>query len=336
MTAAAALSRGLIEATEPPEYRGIARDAVRMLVTDRRSRSHSHAHFYDLPSLLRPGDLLLVNDSATLPAALLAKRRDGDTVRLHVSTRIDERLWMVEPRGPVVTGEPLLLPSSAIATMIAPVEPHRPRLWYAAFQLDIPMYAYLAQFGTPITYAYLDRSFPLREYQTVFAREIGSSEMPSAARPFTRSVVAQLRSRGVDIATVTLHCGVASFEAPERPGPERFVVSHAAAGRVNAARREGRRVIAVGTTAVRALESAATDEGVIASSGWTDIFIDETYRLEAVDALLSGFHDATATHLSMLRAFIDAELLESAYSEAADRNYFCHEFGDIHLIFASA
>jgi S-adenosylmethionine:tRNA ribosyltransferase-isomerase len=332
VTAAPALSRGLIEATEPPEYRGVQRDGVRMLVTDRKTRSHAHAHFCDLPSMLRAGDLLVVNDSATLPAAILARRTSGDFIRLHVSTMIDGRLWLVEPRGPVVWGEPLSLPGGATATVIAPVDPERQRLWYVAFQLGMPMYAYLAEFGTPITYSYLNRSFPLREYQTLFAREIGSSEMPSAARPFTDDVVSRLRDRGIELASITLHCGVASFEAPERPGTERFSVSSAAAARVNAARREGRRVIAVGTTVVRALETAASDEGVAASSGWTDLFIDARYRIESVDALISGFHDATATHVSMLHAFVDAELLQDAYAEAAARGYRRHEFGDVHLI----
>ncbi len=332
MSAAPVVSHGLVEATEPPEYHGIARDGVRMLVTDRHARSHSQAHFRDLPSLLRPGDLIVVNDSATLPAAILARRSSGVAVALHVSTKIEERLWLCEPRGSVDAGEMLTLPDGARATAIAPIEPQRPRLWYFAFQLDVPMYTYLARFGAPITYAYLDRSFPLRDYQTLFAREIGSSEMPSAARPFTQRVVAQLRHQGVDFATITLHCGVASFETPERPGIERFRVPHEAADRVNAARRDGRRVLAVGTTVVRALESAATRDGVIASQGWTDLFIDETHRPKAVDALLSGFHAATATHLTMLRAFMDAELLESAYDAAADYGYAYHEFGDVHLI----
>jgi S-adenosylmethionine:tRNA ribosyltransferase-isomerase len=332
VTAAPAFSRGLIEATEPPEYRGVARDGVRMLVTDRQKRSHTHAHFYDLPWLLRAGDLLVVNDSVTLPASILARQSNGDAVRLHVSTKIDERLWTVEPRGRVAAGETLTLPGGATATMIAPVEPRQPRLWYAAFQLNAPMYVYLAEFGTPISYAYLGRSFPLRDYQTLFAREIGSSEMPSAARPFTKSTVAELCDRGVEIATVTLHCGVASFEAHERPATERFTVSHATAYRVNNARRKGRRVIAVGTTVVRALESAATDEGAIAASGWTDLIIDETYRPKAVDALLSGFHDANATHLSLLHAFVDAELLQDAYAQAAESGYRYHEFGDVQLI----
>ncbi len=329
---AAALPRGLIEATAPPEYRGIARDGVRMLVTDRCAGSHAHAHFYELPDLLRANDLLVVNDSATLPAALAARRTNGGEVRLHVSTMIDAGLWTVEPRAPVVAGETLVLPGGASVTLLVPVDPERPRLWYASFELPAPMYAFLARFGEPIAYGYLHGRFPLREYQTFFARTIGSSEMPSAGRPFTEEVVRRLRDRGVEIAAITLHCGVASFEAPERPGIERFIVSRQTADRVNVAHRDGRRIVAVGTTVVRALETAATPDGVVAAAGWTDLFIDEGYRLNAVDALLSGFHDSNATHVSMLRAFTSAELLRDAYAEAAEHEYTCHEFGDVHLI----
>jgi len=336
MTAAPALSRGLVEATEPPEWRGIARDAVRMLVTDRATRSHSHKHFCDLPSLLRSGDLLVVNDSATLPAALVChperSRSVGNSIPLHISTKIDERLWMVEPRGPVTSGEKLTLSGGGTATMLSPIDPWRPRVWYATFEMGEPMYAYLAKHGAPIRYAYLTRTFPLQTYQTIFARTEGSSEMPSAARPFTERVVAGLCDNGIAIATITLHCGVASFEHPERPGSERFIVPAETAARVNAARREGRRVVAVGTTVVRALESAASEDGIIASQGWTDLFINETHQLKSIDALISGFHEATATHLAMLRAFADAPLLDEAYAEAADRSYYYHEFGDIHLI----
>ncbi len=332
MTAAFTARSGLIEATEPPEYRGAARDGVRMLVSNRRTQSHAHARFYDLPSVLRPGDLLVVNDSATLPAAIPAQRETGGAIALHVSTKIDERLWIVEPREPVVAGEKLTAPHGARATMLAPVDPERPRTWYAAFELSAPMYAYIADVGLPITYAYLGRTFPLRDYQTIFARAIGSSEMPSAGRPFTKRILDRLRDRGVEIATITLHCGVASFEVPERPGTERFSVSTTAADRVNVARRQERRVVAVGTTVVRALESAATGDGVIASQGWTNLFIDENHRLNAVDALLTGFHAANATHVGMLRAFIDSDVLDDAYAEAAARGYRCHEFGDVHLI----
>lgn len=322
----------LREATAPPERRGIARDGVRMLVSDRASGTHVHARFSALPSFLRAGDLLIVNDSATLPAAIVARREDGGSVMLHVSTPIDGRLWMVEPRGCVRSGEELRLPGGASAVPIAPLEPERPRLWYGWFQLPLPMQAYLLRYGEPIRYAYVAERFPLSEYQTVFAREPGSSEMPSAARPFTRGVLAALRARGVEIESVTLHCGVASFEAPERPAAERYTVSPQTASAVNRARAQGRRIVAVGTTVVRALESARARGETIASAGWTDLVIDERYRLQSVDALLTGFHDSAATHQWMLRAFAPVRLLDAAYEQAAVHGYYQHEFGDVHLI----
>jgi S-adenosylmethionine:tRNA ribosyltransferase-isomerase len=322
----------LLEADAPPERRGIERDHVRMLVTDTASRSHTHARFFQLPSLLLAGDLLVVNDSATLPAAVVAVRANGETLKLHVSTQIDSRIWMVEPRGIVFSGEELQLPLGGSAVMLAPAEPEHVRVWYAWLRLPFATDAYLEKFGEPITYGYMRRRFPLSDYQTMFAREPGSSEMPSAARPFTPQVIAKLQDSGVELARITLHCGVASFEAPERPASERFRVPPAAAGAVNAARRAGRRVIAVGTTALRALETASYDGEVIASSGWTDLVIDEHHRLSAVDGLLTGFHDSAATHLWALRAFLDPHLLSSAYEEAAEQAYYCHEFGDVHLI----
>jgi S-adenosylmethionine:tRNA ribosyltransferase-isomerase len=323
----------LLEAVAPPERRGIARDEVRMLVTDRRKHTHIHARFLRLAEFLRAGDLLIVNDSATLPAALDARRENGASIPLHVSSKIDERLWTVEPRGTVLSGEELQLAGGATVVPIAPVEPQHPRLWYAWFDLPLPMNDYLLRFGRPITYGYVSEHFPLAEYQTMFAKEYGSSEMPSAARPFTPRVLAALYERGVELAPITLHCGVASFEAPERPATERYTVSHQTARAVNRAKAESRRVIAVGTTALRALESAAHDEDrVVASSGWTDLVIEPGYRPKAVDALLTGFHDTAATHQWILRAFLDAADLSSAYTEAAECGYYQHEFGDIHLI----
>jgi len=329
---AATVPSVLVEATAPPERRGIERDGVRLLVTDRANRSHAHARFYDLPSMLRAGDLLVVNDSATLPAAVSARRSNGDAFALHVSTMIDARIWTAEPRASVVCGEELQLPDGGSAVAIAPVDPEHPRLWYVWFHLPVPMNEYLARVGEPIRYGYVTQRFPLADYQTMFAREPGSSEMPSAARPFTPRVVAGLRARGISLATITLHCSVASFERPERPAMERFTISAAAAAAVNAARAQGRRAIAVGTTALRALESAVVDGQIVASAGWTDLVIDADSRVRAVDGLLTGFHDPAATHVWMLRAFLDRELLASAYNEAAERAYAYHEFGDVHLI----
>jgi len=323
---------GLIEATAPPESRGLLRDEVRLLVTDRAGRSHTHAAFYDFSKFLHGGDLVVINDSATVPAAMPAHRENGAPIDLHVSTMIDERIWITEPRGTVLCGEELQLPDGGSAVTIAPVEPERPRLWYTWFQLPQPMFDYLAATGEPIRYRYMKQRFPLRDYQTMFAREPGSSEMPSAGRPFTPRVVAALNAKGIEIAALTLHCGVASFEAPERPGTERFIVPHATAERVNAARARGGRVVAVGTTVVRALESAIEGDKIVAASGWTGLVIDEHHHIRGADGMLTGFHDANATHVSILRAFLDRALLDSAYDEAADEQYRYHEFGDVHLI----
>lgn len=335
MSAELGIAPGLIEATAPPERRGGARDGVRLLVTDRGTGTHAHACFSALASILRRGDLLVVNDSATLAAALPASRANGEAIALHVATRIDSRLWMVEPRAAVLCGDELRLPGGASAVMIAPVEPEHPRLWYAWFQLPLAMTAYLVQYGAPIRYGYVQRSFPLSDYQTMFARNgalDGSAEMPSAARPFTPRVMRALRRAGVGFATVTLHCGVASFERPERPGTERYAVGLAAADAVNRARAQGRRVIAIGSMALRALESAASDGAIAASSGWTDLVIDDRSAVHSVDGILTGFHDVGATHQSLLRAFLSEALLLDAYAEAAERGYHSHEFGDVHLI----
>lgn len=332
MIAELAAAARLLEATAPPERRGIKRDAVRLLVTNRRLATHDHHRFFNLPAVLRAGDLLVVNDSATLPAALTAVRANGESVALHLATMIDRRIWMVEPRATVLCGEELRLPDGGSVVMIAPVEPEKPRVWYGWFALPQDMHAYLAAHGEPIRYGYVTQHFPIGDYQTMFARVPGSSEMPSAARPFTPRVVRELRRAGIDIATITLHCGVASFEQPERPTTERYAVPPETADAINVARAESRRVIAVGSTALRALESAAQPGFVASSSGWTDLVIDEDYRVRAADGLLTGFHGSRATHQSILRAFLGRDLLRDAYAEAGEHGYRCHEFGDAHLI----
>lgn len=329
---AALLRPGLVEATAPPERRSVERDAVPMLVTQRSAGLHLHTRFRDLPSFLASRDVLVVNDSATLPAALTATRSNGERLQLHVSTGIDSRIWMAEPRAKVTPGERLRLPHGSSAVPIAPVDPQRPRLWYVSFELPLPMPEYLAAAGQPIRYRYVTQRFPLNDYQTLFAREPGSAEMPSAARPFTPRVVDALMQRGIAIATITLHCGVSSFETPERPATERYAVPQATAETVNAARREGRRVIAVGTTVVRALESSVIDGSVVASSGWTDLVIDQRHRMQTANALLTGFHEPAGTHLWIVQSFLDPALFDSAYAEAGDRGYHYHEFGDVHLI----
>jgi S-adenosylmethionine:tRNA ribosyltransferase-isomerase len=301
-------------------------------VSDAATGALEHRAFAEFPRLLAPGDLLVVNDSATLPAALDARLPDGTGLALHLSARVTNSLWIVEPRAGASEGEVLALPGAATATLLARVHPGERRLWYARVEAPDPVVEYLHRYGTAIRYAYVDRAFPIADYQTIFARVPGSAEMPSAGRPFSVKTLAGLRERGVAIATVTLHAGVSSAEAHEPPQPEPFSVPHATAEAVNATRRSGGRIVAVGTTVVRALESAVAAGVAVAANGWTDLVVTPERRLAVVDGILTGFHEPRASHLAMLRAFTAPGVLEAAYAAALDRGYLWHEFGDVHLI----
>jgi S-adenosylmethionine:tRNA ribosyltransferase-isomerase len=320
------------EATTTPERRGIARDAVRLLVTDRTARTHHDAVFRDLPAFLARGDLLVVNDSATIPAALTARRRNGTALPLHLSNRIADSLWIAEPRAPSIAGETLSLGDGGSATLLAPVDAAHPRLWYVGLDVPNGVDALLARYGRPIRYRYLAEPLPLDAYQTIFARVPGSAEMPSAARPFSHAVVARLRASGIDLAAITLHTGVSSLERGERPFLERFTVSSTTAYAIAETRSRGGRVVAVGTTVVRALESAVANGAATPGDGWTDRIITREDAPRVVDALLTGFHEPEASHLDLLRAFLDDELLAEAYAHALESGYLWHEFGDVHLI----
>ena len=320
------------EATTTPERRGLARDGVRLLVTDLTERTHHDATFRELPWFLRRGDLLVVNDSATLPAALLARRTGGASFPLHLSTHVGGELWIAEPRAPVAAGERAALADGAGATFLAPVDAARTRLWYTALATAEPISGFLARHGTPIRYRYVSEALPLGDYQTIFARIPGSAEMPSAGRPFSQRSLDDLRQAGIAVASLTLHTGVSSPERHERPYREWFDVPAQTAAGVRAARARGGRVIAVGTTVVRALESAVSAGEAVAASGWTDLIVSPERGVAVVDGLLTGFHEPEASHLDLLRAFADDALLERAYAHALDGGYLWHEFGDVHLL----
>jgi S-adenosylmethionine:tRNA ribosyltransferase-isomerase len=279
--------------------------------------------------VLQPGDLLVANDSATLPAALPVV---GTNATLHLSTRLPAGLWVVEPRhASVSAGARLRLPAGASAELLVPY-PDSARLWVARLDLPLPVLDYLAAHGRPIQYPYVRGSWPIEMYQTVYAGPPGSAEMPSAGRPFSPDVLERLAHRGIGFRTLTLHTGVASLEQHEAPYAEEYVVPPATAGAVNTARAEGRRVIAVGTTVVRALESAWQDGVVIAAHAWTDLVITPSRGVFAVDGLLTGFHEPRASHLAMLEAIAGRAHLERAYDAALQERYLWHEFGDVHLI----
>jgi S-adenosylmethionine:tRNA ribosyltransferase-isomerase len=322
-----------LEAHEPPEARGLRRDEVRLLVSHYRDDRIEHARFADLPQFLERGDLLVANDSATLPAALTARRRDGTSFALHLSTRLPGGLWVVEPRKTVPQAtETVRLPVGGTATLLAPYADSA-RLWVARLDTPTPIFDYLTRWGRPISYPYVPDRWSIEMYQTVYADEPGSAEMPSAGRAFSPDVLARLAEAGIGFATLTLHTGVASLESHERPYDEPFTVPPMTADAVNEARRQGRRVIAVGTTVVRALESTADATGrVIATRAWTDLVITPERGVRVVDGLLTGFHEPEASHLDMLAAIAGRSHLGHAYRAALDGRYLWHEFGDLHLI----
>ena len=318
-----------LEAPGPPESRGLPRDGVRMLVSRAATGTVAHHRFTDLPGLLLPGDLLVVNTSRTLPAAVPA----GPGLVVHFGTALPDGTWLVEPRipagqssipnGPVPPPRTIPLPGGVELALTGRATA---RLWHA--RLSVAVLPYLLRYGEPIRYSYAARSWPLEAYQTVFGRHQGSAEMPSAARPFSTSVVTELATRGVTIVPVRLHCGVSSLEADEDPYPEQYDVPPATARLVDLTRRSGGRVIAVGTTVVRALETAARAR----QAGWTSLVVTEDTGLLAVDALLTGLHEPRSSHLRLLAAFHEPGLLAACYEAAVSRGYLWHEFGDVHLM----
>jgi S-adenosylmethionine:tRNA ribosyltransferase-isomerase len=331
-----------LAAHEPPEARGTARDDVRLLVATRHDGRIEHTRFGELPRILEPGDLVVVNNSATLPAALPATRADGSMLELHLSTpapdREDDRWWIVElrrgarPFGGLATGERLTLPGRGSVEIAAPFARGR-RLWLAKLEVPGPLLPYLTMHGRPIRYSYVPRPWPLDAYQNVFALEPGSAEMPSAGRPFSAEVIARLVGSGIVIAPVTLHAGVSSSERGERPYAERYRVPVETARIVNAVRSWGGRVIAVGTTVVRALETVGRRDGTVApGSGWTELVVTPERGLRVVDGLVSGWHEPTASHIDLLRAAAGGDLLDRSYRAAIAEGYLWHEFGDAHLV----
>jgi S-adenosylmethionine:tRNA ribosyltransferase-isomerase len=341
-----------LAAHEPPEARGLERDEVRLLVSDVDADEINHARFTQLPELLERGDVLVVNTSATINASLPAIRaaRADSQIRLHLSTQLSPTRWTVELREIMQKGSaPLLdaLPEERLLLLgggEARLLEHWPpgdqrtsgtgaRLWVAALELPNGVLEYTRRYGEPIRYAYVRRAWPLSYYQTMFSREPGSAEMPSAGRPLTPRVVAGLTQRGVRIAAITLHTGVSSLETGEPPYPERYRVPQETAVAVNAARRNGGRVIAVGTTVVRALETVASRDGSLrVDEGWTDSVVSPERPPRAVDGIITGLHAPNASHLAMLEAFAGRERLARAYDEALHERYLWHEFGDSHLI----
>lgn len=332
-----------LEASEPPEARGMTRDAVRMLVAHRDSGNLVDSTFTLLPTFLRSGDLVVVNTSATIPAAVdvVPGPASGSAV-IHLSTRIDGDLWVVEPRR--TTGSSterwsgdrpprsMDLVGGASTELLEPYRDSE-RLWIAEVTFPAPPLSWLVVHGRPVTYGYVEKRWPIGYYQNVYSDEPGSTEMPSAGRPFTVDIVTRLVAKGVGVTPVVLHTGVASLGSDELPYPERVKVPGWTADRVNDTHRNGGRVVAIGTTVVRALESAADADGTLRPlDGWTDLVVTPDRGVLVVDGMLTGWHEPEASHLLMLEAVAGRDLLADSYRASLEAGYLWHEFGDSHLI----
>lgn len=337
-------------ASAPPEVRGPSRDHVRLMVQDRANGRLRHARFRDLPDLLEAGDALILNTSRTLPAALPARTAAVSGLVVHLSARLGPSEWIVEvrqqtggggsaPFSGMTWGDVLHLPGDRAALLTGPYgsmasQPDaRARLWRADLDLGPDWQSYLELRGQPIRYGHATERWPITYYQTVYADEPGSAEMPSAGRPFTRRLLHTLEDAGVGIGTLILHCGVSSLEQPERPHDEYYRVPAETAELVNATKASGRRVVAVGTTVVRALESAAATGGTVRpTEGWTGMLIGPDRPPRVVDGLLTGLHEPRSTHLGLLGALTSVEHLRAAYRAALLEGYLWHEFGDSHVL----
>jgi S-adenosylmethionine:tRNA ribosyltransferase-isomerase len=328
------------EAHEPPEARGLRRDGVRLLVSP-GGDAPVDSIFPSIGTHLRAGDLLVVNTSATVPAALDGRLPDGEPIVVHLSGALPGDVWLVEVRRPEAGSTTpswlehavdVALLAGGTVRLLTPFADSK-RLWIAALDLPTAVTAYTAAHGRPIRYRHVPREWGIGCYQTIFARDPGSAEMPSASRPFTPEVVTDLVSRGVSVAPLLLHTGVSSLEGGERPYPERYRVPESTASTVNDVRRHGGRVIAAGTTVVRALATVTGEHGVVyPGEGWTETVVTPDAPVSSVDGLLTGWHEPESSHLQMLRAFAGPHALSRAYRAALDLGYRWHEFGDSHLI----
>lgn len=330
-----------LEAHEPPEARRLSRDGVRMMVASRSSGALTHARFRDLPDFLRPGDLVVINTSGVMAAAVNGVASDGQRLVVHFSTQLDSTdgdQWVVEFRridgdtterwGPGDVPSHVALGEGVSLELVGPFQ-NSDRLFVCAFRGNT---AWIEAHGRPIRYRYVDRPWPIAMYQNVYATEAGSAEMPSAGRPFTPQLITRLVAKGVMVAPIVLHTGVASLEADETPYPEYARVPSTTAALVNLTRTQGGRVIAVGTTVVRALESAGDSfDHIEGYDGWTDLVITPERSVRFVDGLITGWHEPEASHLLMLEAIAGRSLLERSYEASLANGYLWHEFGDTAL-----
>ncbi|WP_066173963.1 S-adenosylmethionine:tRNA ribosyltransferase-isomerase [Bacillus marinisedimentorum] len=326
-----------LNAAVPAEKRlNKTRDDVRMLVLGRRTGHRIHDHFYSLVNYLEAGDVLVLNNSRTIPPVLKGMQ-NGRVIETRLSRRISNTCWEAFLPGKVVSaGEPIQFPGG-IKAIAAGKGSEAPLVRLLFSEGGPALWNMIYKYGEPVRYEYIDSDLPLDTYQTVYASVPGSVEMPSAGRAFTWKLLNGLQKKGVKITFLQLHAGLSYYENNRWPDPgsrpESYHIPAETAQLINEAREKGKRIIAAGTTAVRALETAAARNGTVkAGGGETTLYIHGDYRLKTVDGLLTGFHEPEASHLHMLTAFVKEGRLLKTYREALQKGYLWHEFGDMNLI----
>jgi len=318
------------------------RDASRLMVVDRASGAIAHRRFRDLPEYLRPGDGLVINDTRVMPARLLGCReRTGGAMEVLLLKRLSRDRWetLVKPGKKARPGERIVFGDGLlVGTVVGPTDYGGRIIDFRYEGVFENLLDRLGQMPLP-PYIHEQLEDPER-YQTVYAREWGSAAAPTAGLHFTPELLDRLVAQGVEIHRITLHVGLGTFRPVEVEDPtqhkmhsEFFRVSPEAAAGLNRVRARGGRLVVVGTTSVRTLETVAAEDGTIQpGEGWTDIFIYPGYRFKAVDCLITNFHLPKSTLLMLVSAFAGHDLIMRAYREAVAQRYRFFSFGDAMLI----
>ncbi len=319
------------------------RDTSRLLVLERGSQVLKHRYFYDLPDYLKPGDVLVLNDTQVIPARLWGRRgATGAKIEILLLTQKEGDVWeaLVRPGKRVPVGTELVFGQGELRAQTLAVTASGGRM-LRFFYKDVSFGTLLQRLGEmPLPPYIKEKPADPQRYQTIYARREGSAAAPTAGLHFTSRLLKKLKAQGVEIVYLLLHVGLGTFRPVKTKNIEEhymhaeyYEVTAGTAAAINAARAAGGRVVAVGTTVVRTLETVSTDTGIVQpGKGWTDIFIYPGYSFKAVDCLLTNFHLPRSTLLMLVSAFAGREKILSAYYEAVKDNYRFFSFGDGMLI----
>ena len=313
------------------------RDKARLLILEKKNKKISHYHFCDLLKILSPGDVLVLNNSKVIPARLMGKKENGAVREIFLLNKITSgknNVWQCLIRGKVNRGEKIFLTDDVWGEVLDRDDEDNQLI---KFNFGDKKIFSLGQTPTP---PYIKKSAKMADYQTVYAGPAGSVAAPTAGLHFTKKLISQLKARGIEIEYITLHVGLGTFQPVKTDNildhkihQELAIIDSVTARRLNQAKKSGRRIIAVGTTSVRALEALADKKGQIkAQKAWVGIFIYPGYRFRFIDGMITNFHLPKSTLLMLVAAFAGLPEIKKAYQEAINKKYFFYSFGDAMLI----